>query len=164
MSEFLYASLGYIIIFILVFVTIYGTVLTVKGGKTILGFLIIFAVFFSTIFRVVGNPSCACIYGSDIFRDFTRWFMVDVLGWVGSIFTIFIVIIAANAFFRGERSIAPRILIEAIINLILAFFSGLIFSTIVAFYVCPLICEHYIDWDIANQNIWAAIRRWLGTG
>jgi len=100
---------------------------------------------------------------SIIYRNITKWFMGDVLPLVSSVLGIYILYIALRAFILGERSIAPTIFINSFINLFLASLWGLMFSAIFTFYACPLICEHYIDLSVANQNIWEAIRKWLGT-
>ncbi|MEX2593853.1 MAG: hypothetical protein WD426_13850 [Anditalea sp.] len=162
MIGYFYASLGYLILFILLFLNFYAVFASIRGNRIILGLLIVFTVLFTTIFSIITNSSCFCLMGNDVFRNITQWFMEDVLSWVGSFMGIWIFFIAFNAYVRGERSIAPRILVEITLNLVVAFLWGIMVSSIITFVVCPLICEQYLEWDVANQKIWAAVRRWFG--
>ena len=164
MTDFLYAFLGYAIIFLLIFVTSYGAYLSMMRQRLLLAVLVLFAVFFTTIFGIIANTSCTCLLGNDIFRDITKFFMEDILPLAGNIVMIIIFLIALRAFLLGERSLAPGILLNVGLNLLAASFWALIFSSIITFYACPLICEHYLDLNEAHQNMVIAIRRWLGTG
>lgn len=160
----MYTLLGYAILALIIIANGFGVLQAVKNGKYGLAITVVFAVLFSTIVEVINNSNCICFTNTWFFRKLTTWFFEDILSQVGQFGMLVIFFLALIYWLLGERSIAPRIMINAIINLFLAFLWAKIVSQIISCVICPLICKDAIDWNAANQCVIINIKRWLGIG
>ncbi len=167
MAESILSGFGILLLLAFAGIQIFGIFRAFTKGYYFLGSLVALGSFFCAIFNMIHNPICTCITSTVIFRNLTVWFMgmfQEILASFSQFAGLTILILAGIYFLLGERSIAPRIFIEFAVNMLLASLWSLMFSCIITFYLCPLICEGSLDLNQANENIWAALRKWLGTG
>lgn len=130
----------------------------------------LFAILFSIlvlmfgIFTITQNPSCHCLSNTIFFSNFTKLFFNGFAKYIMPIIWLALAITAFRYYWSIDKFQSGMVLFEFFIKLLGAAFIAKIFSLIISCYVCPLICNNFIDWGEANDCVWSNIRAWLGTG
>ncbi len=163
MTAAFYVLLGYAIIFIITFLMAYSAVQLVIKLRPIYAAIMVIFVSFTTIININKSHGCECLLNNNIFQETTKWFFDKILPLIAFLIPVYMLLLGVKALFQGERSIVFRVLLESSLHIMALAFLGLIVSSIITFYSCPMICGSFIDTDTANENIWKAIRKWLGT-
>lgn len=165
-QDFLSVTFGWIILFGLIFINIYGIKLLISFNPLAAGLYFLLFVF-GLIIEIASQPNCACISDEPLFINFTKYyytFLETIAKLLMIILVSFIIFKAARNALYGEVGLGCRYFFEYSIKLFVIIFGINLTMALVGCMACPLICFGIFDLQYFHECFKETILNWLGIG